>query len=88
MIPNLGWQSVLVMGGVLPLLVVPLMLWKMPESLSFLVSRRAPRERIRRIVERIAPGVADGCGEFTMPSAPQQLGACGWYCPATTASAP
>nr|WP_302229330.1 aromatic acid/H+ symport family MFS transporter [Azotobacter vinelandii]WKN24491.1 aromatic acid/H+ symport family MFS transporter [Azotobacter vinelandii] len=74
MIPNLGWQSVLVMGGVLPLLVVPLMLWKMPESLSFLVSRRAPRERIRRIVERVAPGVADGCGEFTMPSAPQQLG--------------
>lgn len=74
MIPNLGWQSVLIMGGVLPLLVVPWLIWKMPESLSFLVSRRAPRERIRRIVERIAPGAADSRTNFTMPSAPQQQG--------------
>lgn len=74
MIPNLGWQSVLVLGGVLPLLVAPLLIWKMPESLSFLVSHRAPQERIRRIVDRIAPGAADSRTDFVMPSAPQQQG--------------
>jgi len=74
MIPHLGWQSVLVMGGVLPLLVAPLLMWKMPESPSFLVSRRAPRERIRRIVERIAPGATDAGTEFVLPSTARPQG--------------
>jgi AAHS family 4-hydroxybenzoate transporter-like MFS transporter len=70
MIPNLGWQSVLVLGGVLPLIVAPILLFKLPESVSFLVAKNAPAERVRRIIERLAPGSTNANTTFTLPEAP------------------
>ena len=69
MIPHLGWRSVLVFGGVLPLLVAPLLYWKLPESVSLLVAKNAPSEAIQRIVERIAPGASDRHSRFVLPAA-------------------
>jgi AAHS family 4-hydroxybenzoate transporter-like MFS transporter len=46
LLPNLGWQSVFIVGGIVPLLMVPaLMLW-LPESPRFLASKDqlSPRE--------------------------------------------
>ncbi|WP_442969170.1 MFS transporter [Pseudomonas sp. Q1-7] len=78
MIPAFGWHSVLVLGGVLPLLVAPVLLFGLPESVSFLVARNAPAARIRRIVERLAPGVAGPDSRFSLPSvATGQRGAIG-----------
>lgn len=70
LIPNFGWASVLVLGGVLPLIVAPILFFKLPESVRFLVTKRAPAERIRKIVDRLAPGVANEHSTFAMPSAP------------------
>jgi AAHS family 4-hydroxybenzoate transporter-like MFS transporter len=50
-----GWRSVLVLGGVLPLALLPLMAWKLPESVRYLVMRAAPAPRIAAILQRIAP---------------------------------
>ncbi|PYB73846.1 aromatic acid/H+ symport family MFS transporter [Pseudomonas sp. LB-090624] len=67
MIPNLGWRSVLAMGGALPLLVLPLLYWRLPESVTFLVSKGANRQRILDIVRRLAPGQVNADSTFVMP---------------------
>ena len=69
MIPNLGWQSVLVMGGVLPLVVLPILYFKLPESVTFLVSQRAAPERIRAIMKRLAPDLVTTDTTFLLPRA-------------------
>ena len=74
MIPHLGWQSVLILGGVLPLLVAPLLYWKLPESVSLMVAKKAPREAIHRIIENIAPGASDSRSDFVLPTAPVTQG--------------
>lgn len=50
-----GWQAVFVVGGVLPLLVVPLLLAALPESLNYLVARGGQGARIARILARLDP---------------------------------
>ncbi|MDN0075164.1 aromatic acid/H+ symport family MFS transporter [Crenobacter sp. SG2303] len=69
MIPAFGWHSVLVLGGILPLIVAPILFFKLPESVRFLVVKRAPTERIRKIVDRLAPGVATTASTFEMSAA-------------------
>ena len=39
LVPNFGWQSVFAAGGTATLLLVPVLQWKLPESLRFLVLR-------------------------------------------------
>jgi AAHS family 4-hydroxybenzoate transporter-like MFS transporter len=56
MIPAFGWRSMLVVGGVIPLLMLPVLLVALPESVRFLVAQKAPAARIRAVVERMAPG--------------------------------
>ncbi len=55
---HFGWQGVLLLGGVLPLLLVPLLLWLLPESLRFLVLRQRPQAEVDRIVRALAPSAA------------------------------
>jgi AAHS family 4-hydroxybenzoate transporter-like MFS transporter len=67
MIPHLGWQSVLMMGGVLPLLALPVLCFKLPESVTFLVARRAAPERIRAIMRQLAPDQVTSTSSFVVP---------------------
>jgi AAHS family 4-hydroxybenzoate transporter-like MFS transporter len=53
MIPQWGWRSVLVLGGVVPLVLVVLLALLLPESVRFLVSRHRPVERVRAVLGRI-----------------------------------
>jgi AAHS family 4-hydroxybenzoate transporter-like MFS transporter len=53
LIPHLGWQSVFIAGGVLPLILAPVMYFAMPESLRYMALTKAPQERIARIVQRL-----------------------------------
>jgi AAHS family 4-hydroxybenzoate transporter-like MFS transporter len=55
MIPQWGWRSVLVAGGVVPLLLAALILLLLPESVRFLVARGAGAPRIRAILARVSP---------------------------------
>jgi AAHS family 4-hydroxybenzoate transporter-like MFS transporter len=54
MVPAFGWRSVLFLGGLLPLLCLPLLFVLLPESVRFLVQRSAPAPRITAILQRIA----------------------------------
>ncbi|NQD59076.1 MFS transporter, partial [Pseudomonas sp. CM25] len=74
MIPNLGWRSVLVLAGVLPLLTLPLLYWRLPESVTFLVSKGADRQRILAIVRRLSPAHANADCTFVMPVTPRARG--------------
>jgi len=65
MIPQFGWRSVLVLGGIAPLLLGALLLGLLPESVRYMVSRKHPVERIRLVLERISATVADA-GSFVM----------------------
>lgn len=40
LISNYGWQSAFVFGGLVSLLMIPLVLWQLPESVDFIISKR------------------------------------------------
>lgn len=55
MIPRFGWQSVLLVGGIAPLVVAVCLALYLPESVRFLIARRRPAEKVARILKRVAP---------------------------------
>jgi AAHS family 4-hydroxybenzoate transporter-like MFS transporter len=57
LVPALGWRSIFILDGVLPLLLLPVLFAALPESLRFLVVRERPRDMIARIVRRIDPAI-------------------------------
>jgi MFS transporter, AAHS family, 4-hydroxybenzoate transporter len=67
LIPHFGWPSVLVAGGVGPIVLTVLLILLLPESVQFLAVRKRADQRIARILQRIAPHVSfDGC-RFVAP---------------------
>ena len=54
---TLGWQAVFIVGGVLPLLLAPVIYQRLPESIAYLAVNQAPREQIVRLVRQMDPGV-------------------------------
>ncbi|UGS41710.1 MFS transporter [Pseudocitrobacter corydidari] len=70
LIPMYGWHSLMALGGILPLLFVPILLWKLPESVRFLVIKQAPAGQICAILKRLYPGkIADNVS-FVLPTQP------------------
>lgn len=55
-IQSFGWQSVFVIGGIVPLVILPLILAWLPESLPRLLADPAPRDRLSKVVAQVAPG--------------------------------
>ena len=54
MIPQFGWRSVLVLGGVLPLILVVLMFFLLPESVRYMVAKGYAVDRIRAALRKIS----------------------------------
>ncbi|SMB48207.1 Gallate transporter [Serratia proteamaculans] len=52
-IPAFGWRGVLMLGGIVPLLLLPLLAWQMPESVRFMTSSPKYADSLRQVVERI-----------------------------------
>lgn len=55
-IPIWGWESVFIIGGVAPMALSVLLLFVLPESVRFLVSRGAPPHQTARVLNSAAPG--------------------------------
>uniref|UniRef100_UPI002B0519E6 MFS transporter n=2 Tax=Serratia TaxID=613 RepID=UPI002B0519E6 len=51
LIPHFGWQSVLVLGGVMPLLLALVLIAALPESVRFMVARGYAAERIAKVLK-------------------------------------
>ena len=61
MIPDFGWQSVFVTGGVAPLVLALILILALPESIQFLVARGAGKNSaVAAIVRRIDPSASIG----------------------------
>ncbi|MDB5368543.1 MAG: major facilitator superfamily 1 [Roseomonas sp.] len=65
MIPQWGWRSVLVLGGVTPLVLTVALLLLLPESVRYMITKAQPAERIRRVLSRISASAAEAAS-FTM----------------------
>jgi AAHS family 4-hydroxybenzoate transporter-like MFS transporter len=63
-ISQYGWRPVFLVGGVLPLLLVPLLIVKLPESIQLLVQKRNDPKKVAELLNRIDP-------TFSPPANPQ-----------------
>ncbi|MEA9389765.1 aromatic acid/H+ symport family MFS transporter [Acerihabitans sp. TG2] len=61
------WQSVLILGGAVPLLMLPLFFWLLPESALNLVSRKVAHEKIAMLLNRMG-GTFAAETRFTLPA--------------------
>jgi MFS transporter, AAHS family, 4-hydroxybenzoate transporter len=52
LVPHMGWRAIFYIGGVAPLLIAVVLAFYLPESIKFLLARRADGDAVRRIVER------------------------------------
>ncbi|HLL28085.1 MAG TPA: aromatic acid/H+ symport family MFS transporter [Xanthobacteraceae bacterium] len=55
LIPGFGWRSVFLIGGVVPLLLAPLLAARLPESVRFLALTGRDDARVAEFLQRIAP---------------------------------
>ncbi len=62
-----GWRAVLVIGGVLPLVLLPVLAMAMPESVRYLVMKGRDLAQVRRVLQRIAPSAELADARFTVP---------------------
>jgi AAHS family 4-hydroxybenzoate transporter-like MFS transporter len=57
-IPHFGWRAVFVVGGVVPLLLVPVLALRLPESVRFLALTGHANERVAELLGFINPKAA------------------------------
>ncbi|KAA0998515.1 aromatic acid/H+ symport family MFS transporter [Paraburkholderia panacisoli] len=69
MIGHYGWQSMLILGGILPVLLTVLLVAWLPESASFLVARSRQADA-QAIVQRIQPQTPLGDLRLTLDEEP------------------
>ncbi len=65
MIPQFGWRSVLMLGGIAPLFLLAACIFILPESVRYMVAKRQPVERIRAVLGRISASAAHAAS-FTL----------------------
>jgi len=70
-VADLGWRAVLVVGGVLPLLLVPVLALVLPESVRYLVVNGLELDQVKRVLQRIAPSEDLSQAAFTVPEKAQ-----------------
>ena len=58
LIPHFGWRSVFVVGGAAPLLLVPILALRLPESVRFLALTGRANERVAELLGLINPKAA------------------------------
>ncbi len=58
LIPQFGWRSVFVVGGIAPLLLVPILALRLPESVRFLALTGRANERVAQLLAFISPKAA------------------------------
>ncbi|CAM3590335.1 Gallate transporter [Pseudomonas reidholzensis] len=71
LIPAHGWHSVLLAGGIMPLLLLPLLWWLLPESARFLAARNAPAQVIAQVLNKLG-GTFSAATRFVVAHAQAQ----------------
>jgi AAHS family 4-hydroxybenzoate transporter-like MFS transporter len=68
-IPAFGWESVFIVGGVLPILLIPIIALWIPESARYLAMQLDQQQKFMKILTRVNPELAGS--EFDQISLPQ-----------------
>jgi len=58
LIPQFGWRSVFVVGGIAPILLAPILVLRLPESVRFLAHTGRADTRIARLLGSVTPTAA------------------------------
>jgi len=58
LIPRFGWRAVFMVGGIVPLVMLPLLIRALPESVRFLATAGRAPERVAALLKRISPHAA------------------------------
>jgi AAHS family 4-hydroxybenzoate transporter-like MFS transporter len=74
LIPSFGWQGLFILGGVLPLILLPIAIFVLPESIRYLVHRGRPNMVAALLNRLTGQRQFDGAEAFTMPTDPHLPG--------------
>jgi len=55
LIQLIGWQGILMIGGIAPLVALPFIYYFMPESLRFMVLNKFSKEKIDAVIQKMVP---------------------------------
>jgi AAHS family 4-hydroxybenzoate transporter-like MFS transporter len=69
-----GWQSVFILGGILPLVTLVVLFICLPESIRYLIARGVTDERVARLVARLDPAVPPAAASSYVIHSQQVLG--------------
>src|SRR5690348_18433220 len=58
LIPRYGWRSVFIVGGIAPLLMLPVLVLRLPESVRFLATSGRDPHAVADLLKRISPHTA------------------------------
>jgi len=56
LVPHYGWPILFLIGGIVPVVIAILAFFWMPESIKYMSIRESHREKLARVLERLAPG--------------------------------
>jgi AAHS family 4-hydroxybenzoate transporter-like MFS transporter len=73
-ISQFGWRPVFLIGGVLPLLLVPVLVTKLPESLHFLVLKGSGSHKVTSLLKRIDPDFSAPANDSFKTGEPEARG--------------
>lgn len=66
MIPNFGWRSVLILGGIAPLVLLVLLVLLLPESVRYMLGKGYDVQRIRAVMQSITGKSLQSVQRFVM----------------------
>ncbi|MBB4614186.1 MFS transporter [Novosphingobium taihuense] len=55
LVPRYGWEAGFLLGGAMPLALLPALAWALPESIAFRAARNPTDPAIARTIKRLAP---------------------------------
>src|SRR6202047_1981501 len=79
LIPQFGWRSVFVVGGVAPLLLAPILAQRLPESVRFLAFNGRADARVAQLLGLISPKVAFAPATRFVVDEPELAGIPVWH---------
>lgn len=72
-IPVFGWRGLLIVGGAMPLLLLPAIAWRLPESVRFMAAHTRHKAALAEVVEKMTG--SKGWDDVTFVEPEQTLGA-------------
>ncbi|WP_111891296.1 MFS transporter [Acinetobacter sp. MB5] len=66
-IPHFSWHAMMIIGGILPLILATIAVFKLPESIGYKVLKHHPKAEIDAIIHQIAPDFDTSNKVFVLP---------------------